>query len=416
MNICIFATMLSPAQPLGKHQTDGASEDTATFPAAEEKQHALPGSGPPTPPPSRPPPPLPTTEPPMFTPFRPEEEATSEKIHDATFDYSEMSGAVRETESKPEDEFEFPVIESAPSAPPTLPPLLSYEPPEDTEGLTPPSSPPSLPPSSPPWLDSLTVEEVATIAETYPQEKAPLSSASPTKNGALEKSLTPRRALDEAFEQLEAEEALRKLETSEDQPVVDVSELYAKVKKPKMATWPQENGVMEEQHPSTKAGEEDVQLQREEERKREEEQQLASELSARKARSSVGEVDELAVRDLVWKASSADDVMNVHHAEVHDPKRSSMPPDSIPLMEFPSPVPSASTSPSIVSLPPPLPPRPPANVFDVTYDEDWQKLQENDASLRKLQVNLPCCQNVECTFQSLSNSLCSKCLVQSLPA
>ena len=312
----------------------------------------------------------------------------SEKAHDATFDYSEMGGAARDTESRREDEFEFPVIESPPSPPPALPPLLSYEPPEDSEGLTPPSSPPPLPPSSPPQLNYLTVEEVATIAETYPQENVPFSSVSLTKDGAPERSLTPRRALDEAFEQLEAEEALHQLETSEDQSAVVASELYAKVKKPRTATWPREKGVLDEQQPPAKVGEEDMQLQREGE-KREEEQQPASELSAKvekKARSSVGEVDELAVRDVVWKASSADDVMNVHYAEVHDPKRSSMPPGSIPAVEF-SPIPSASISPSISSLAPPLPPRPPGSVFDVTYDEDWQKLHESDASLHKLQVN-----------------------------
>ena len=113
-------------------------------------------------------------------------------------------------------------------------------------------------------------------------------------------------------------------------------------------------------------------------RKKEEERPV-SELYAtvKKAGTSSGEKEE---GELVWKAPSADDVMSLHVAEVYDPKRSSMPPDSVPVMHFVS---SSTSSP----VAPPLPPRSPGSMFDVTFDEDWQKLHENETSLHKLQVH-----------------------------
>ena len=106
--------------------------------------------------------------------------------------------------------------------------------------------------------------------------------------------------------------------------------------------------------------------------------------------------------DLLWKATSADDAVSVHIAEVYDPKCSSMPPDSVPHF-----ISVAQFLPSPTFPNSPLPP-----VLDITFDEDWQRLHENRASLHKLQVNFAfvlskqsnCCISL----------LCRRCWVQSL--
>ena len=400
----------------------------------EERQ----GSEPHTPPPSHPPPPLPTTEPPMFTPFPREDKAAPEHTHNASFDYSEMGDTVKEMESKREDEFEFPVAES----PSHTPPLLSYEPPElAPEDFTPPPSPPPLPPSSPPRCDSFIFEEMATIVEAHTQESVP-------DTPPAERDVPTHRAPDETFQHDEKEvshpdvsgdqpvggsdsqqqtselyaQVIKPPSTLEEEPpsldVSDqgvtlrkkveekkdqrpISELYAKVNKP-----PKTGTNSPKKEPLSSDSDHGVTLRKKEEEEEEkegqrpiselyakvnkrpsetvklrkkEEERPVSELYAtvKKAGSSSGEKEE---GELVWKAPSADDVMSLHVAEVYDPKRSSMPPDSVPLVQF---APSSTSSP----VAPPLPPRSPGCMFDVTFDEDWQKLHENETSLHKLQVH-----------------------------
>jgi len=296
---------------------------------------------------------------------------------------------VKEMESKREDEFEFPVADSTSHTPP----LLSYELPElSPEDFTPPPSPPPLPPSSPPRCDSPIFEEMATIVEAHTQESVP-------DTAPAEGDIPTQRAPDETFQHKEKE--VSHPDVSGDQSVggsdsqQQISELYAKVIKPPT--------TLEEEPPSLDVSDQGVTLRKKEEEKegqrpiselyakvnkrpsetvklrKKEEERPVSELYAtvKKAGTSSGEKEE---GELVWKAPSADDVMSLHVAEVYDPKRSSMPPDSVPVMEF---VPSSTSSP----VAPPLPPRSPGSMFDVTFDEDWQKLHENETSLHKLQVH-----------------------------
>ena len=332
----------------------------------------------------------------MFTPFTREDKAAPEHVHNASFDYSEMGDTVKDVESKQEEEFEFPVADSTSHTPP----LLGYEPPElAPEDLTPPPSPPPLPPSSPPRCGSPIIEETATIVEAYTEESVPFASTPP-----VERNTATHKTLDEGFQHVE--KAISQPEVSGDQQSVagsesqrPISELYAKVIK--LPT------TLEEEPLSLDVSDQGVTLRNKEE---EEGQRPISELYAKvnkppretvNLRKKEGErtderpVSELYAKvkkvgrsggddgegELVWKAPSADNVMSVHVAEVNRPKRSSMPPDSVPAMQF---VPS---SPAPPPLPPPLPPKSPGYMFDVTFDEDWQKLQENETSLQKLQVH-----------------------------
>ena len=343
---------------------------------------------------------------------------------------------MKEMESKREDEFEFPVADSTSHTPP----LLSYELPElSPEDFTPPPSPPPLPPSSPPRCDSPIFEEMATIVEAHTQESVP-------DTAPAEGDIPTQRAPDETFQHKEKEvshpdvsgdqsvggsdsqqqiselyaKVIKPPTTLEEEPpsldVSDqgvtlrkkeeekegqrpISELYAKVNKP-----PKTGTNSQKKEPLSLDSDQGVTLRKKEEEEKEgqrpiselyakvnkrpsetvklrkkEEERPVSELYAtvKKAGTSSGEKEE---GELVWKAPSADDVMSLHVAEVYDPKRSSMPPDSVPVMHF---VPSSTSSP----VAPPLPPRSPGSMFDVTFDEDWQKLHENETSLHKLQVH-----------------------------
>ena len=375
----------------------------------------------------------------MFTPFTREDKAAPEHTYNASFDYSEMGDTVKDMENKREEEFEFPVADSTSHTPP----LLGYEPPElAPEDFTPPPSPPPLPPSSPPRCDSPIIEETATIVEAYAEESVPFASTPPVARNA-----TTHRALDEAFQHMEKEVSHPKV--SGDQPPVagsesqrPISELYAKVNKlpttleeEPLSLDVSDQGVTlqkneeekesqrpiselyakvnklpktgttsnEKESPTLDVSDHGVTLRKNEEEK--ESQRPISELYAKvnklpsetvklrkkeEERADERPVSELYAKvkkvgrsggenegaELVWKAPSADNVMSVHVAEVYDPKRSSMPPDSVPAMQF---VPSSPA--------PPLPPKSPGYMFDVTFDEDWRKLQENETSLQKLQVH-----------------------------
>ena len=279
--------------------------------------------------------------------------------------------------------------------------------------------------------------------EAYTEESVPFASTPP-----VERNATIHRALDEAFQHMEKE--VSHTEVSGDQPSVvgsesqrpiselcakviklpttleeeplsldvgdqgvmlrnkeeenegqrPISELYAKVNKsPKTGTTSNKK-----EPPTLDVSDQGVTLREKEEEKesqrpiselyakvnkppsetvklRKKEEERADERPVSELYAKVKKVGRSGVEneegELVWKAPSADNVMSVHVAEVYDPKRSSMPPDSVSAMQF---VPSSPA-------PPPLPPKSPGYMFDVTFDEDWQKLQENETSLQKLQVH-----------------------------
>ena len=362
--------------------------------------------------PQRPPPP-PESEPPMFTPYRPMEghdtstgSPAHDSSHDTMFDYSGIAEPAT-SESKMEDDFEF----LAPDCPPPVPPPLN-----DSAQLTPPPSPPPLPVSSPPGLDSTLAEEAAVVAPSEVLEGVPteemftkllddesLILGSTSRRGRkMGKAVTPRRALDEAFEQLDtgpddaysSEEELdpaystirsrpaseRKApqspatgggETGDVSPEgvgvspPDVSELYAKVNKPQrqraaeVKTWPR--AFTGDQAYAVVEVPEKVDMP-----------VYATVDKSRKMRKTIGLAPGEVRPEVVHKAASVDDVYDVQYAEVDTPKRSSM-------------IEHHYHSVTTQLATPPDPPNPAAATFEATFEDDWGRLQENETSLLKLE-------------------------------
>ena len=318
----------------------------------------------------------------MFTPYKlPEAEQEVHIRLSTTFDYSEMGGdLVMTTEKgKPEDEFEFPIPDSPPPIPFTSPPHEEQETSVLDEVIAADSIPPPLPPSSPPRL-SVDMEEAAMVIEQYLQQSPPPFEDSEKEDSETslgeDAERSPRRALDfEEEEDVQETIDVLGLQASEfegeEKSVSDrekrLSELYAKVQKPR-----KRDMDMDESDES------------------EDERQGSGDLYAKVVKSkrsmehAEAEDTPPEVQDLVRnKASSAGDIMSVHYAVVHDPKRMSMPPDSLAAVHY------SEVAPTSPSVPPPssLPSVDVGRMFDVTVDEDWKKLQENKTSLEKLQVS-----------------------------
>ena len=375
-------------------------------------------SGPDTPTTPQRPPPMPDSEPPMFTPYKPTEGTSSgsppqtskSSPHDATFDYSGLVEPAT-SKSEAEDDFEF----LAPDCPPPAPPL------DDSARLT----PPPLPVSFPPGLDSPPAGETAVVAPSEVLENAPtmemftklldddslILGSTSSRRRNMGKKMTPRGALDEAFKQLDtdgpddaysSEDELDPTystvcsrpasdnkapptpsgdgETSSDvfppegmemspADVKDVSELYAKVNNPQLRraarieTWPR-TFPDDQAYATVEIPEEgDMPI-------------YAKVDKSRKMRRTVGlspedaDTKRFSFGEVVGKAASVGDVHAVQYAEVDGPKRSSM----------------IEHQYHAVTTTPPAPPSPAtAGPLDVTFEEDWERLQENEKSLKKLE-------------------------------
>ena len=342
-----------------------------------------------------PPPPVPYTEPPLFTPPAQEEAGSSSDTvtTDATFDYNDLTPPVengKSIDSHDDDEFDFSLSES----PPPPPPPVSSLPPLDDQ--TPPTSPeaPPTPLTSPPH------EEIpAPIAD---KEGEMLNERPETANRAenepqLQRHLTPKTALVKAFEDLdkigetklpdddelgagegEREEGggERKVEKGSEERkneegglegsgAVDLDELYAKVDMTK--------------------------------KRRKQETLAKQDEDVREGESETGTTFK---PELVHKAASVEDIVGPDYAEVHHPKRSSMPLASSPahspthsepgyarIETIVSPPPGAKATSSMEPHPPQGEPQPPADqsrLYEVTATDTISR--RNQRSIRKLGV------------------------------
>ena len=247
-------------------------------------------------------------------------------------------------------------------------------------------------------LESAPTEEMFT--KLLDDESLILGSTS-RRGRKFDKKMTPRRALDEAFEQLDtdgpddaysSEEELDPAYStvhphlaSEKRGPATVggassvvspagsevtppgeSELYAKVNKPHRAaeakTWPR--AFAEDQAYAMVEVPDKVDMP-----------VYATVDKSRKTRRTVGLASEEVGKrrwEVVPKAASVDNVYDVQYAEVDIPKRSSM------IEHHYHSVTTQLTT-------PPAPPSPPAGAFEVTFEDDWGRLQENETSLLKLE-------------------------------
>ena len=348
-----------------------------------------------------PPPPVPYTEPPLFTPPAEEEAGSSSDTvtTDATFDYNDLTPPVENGKSigsHGDDEFDF----SLPESPPPSPPPVNTLPPDEP---TPPTSPeaPPIPPTSPPHEEAPPTSDDVTVAD---EEGETLNGRLQTADTAesesqMQRYLTPRTALVKAFEDLDKigetklpdddelgneegevrereERGKREVETNveggkieegglESSGAVDLDDLYAKVDMTK--------------------------------KRRKQETSEKQDEDVREGESDSGTTFK---PELVHKAASAEDIVGPDYAEVHHPKRSSMPSASSPahspthsepgyarIEVVVSPPPGAKAAASTETHPPQGEPHPPADqgrLYEVTATDTIGR--RNQRSIRKLGV------------------------------
>lgn len=347
-------------------------------------------------------PPVPYTEPPLFTtPTQEEAGSSSDTVTtDATFDYNDLTPPVengKSVGSHGDDEFDFSLSESPPPPPPvsSLPPL---------DEQTPPTSPeaPPTPLTSPPHEEIS--DDNAPIAD---KEGVMLSerpeTADKTKNESqLQRLLTPKTALIKAFEDLdkigetkladddelgagegergqgEGEKTIEKSSEEgkieegeieegdlEGSGTVDLDELYAKVDMTKKTR-----------------------------------KQKTSEKRDEDVREGESETGTTFKPEIMHKAASVEDILGPDYAEVHHPKRSSLPSASSPAHSPTHSEPGYARIETIFSPPPgeraaastePYPPQgeshPPADqsrLYEVTATDTISR--RNQRSIRKLGV------------------------------
>ena len=341
-----------------------------------------------------PPPPVPYTEPPLFTPPAQEEAGSSSDTvtTDATFDYNDLTPPVENGKSigsHGDDEFDFSLSES----PPPSPPPVSTLPPDEQ---TPPTSPeaPPIPPTSPPHEEAPPTSDDGPIADKDGEmlNGRPQTADTAESESQMQRYLTPRTALVQAFEDLdkigetklpdddelgneegEEERGKREIEKNveggkteeESSGAVDLDDLYAKV---------------------------DLTKKR---RKRD-----TSEKQEEDVREGESESGTTFKPELVHKAASVEDITGPDYAEVHHPKRSSMPSASSPthspthsepgyarIETVVSPPPGAKAAASTEPYPPQGEPHSPADqgrLYEVTATDTIGR--RNQRSIRKLGV------------------------------
>jgi hypothetical protein len=338
---------------------------------------------------------MPYTEPPLFTPPAQEEaESSSDTVtSDATFDYNDLTPPVENGKgigSYSDEDFDF----SLPDSPPPPPPPASSLPPDEQ---TPPTSPeaPPIPPTSPPHEEAPPTSDDVPKADKEGEMSngRPQSADTAQSESQMQRYLTPRTALVKAFEDLdkigetklpdedepgdgeggererevkeeggkgEMKKSLEGGKKEEDSSVaVDIDDLYAKV---------------------------DMSKKR---RKRD-----TSEKQDKDEREGERETGTTFKPELVHKAASIEDITGPDYAEVHHPKRSSMPSASSPAHSPTHSEPGYARIEMVVSPPPgakaaaaftePHPPADQGRLYEVAATDTIGR--RNQRSIRKLGV------------------------------
>ena len=310
------------------------------------------------------PPPLPCTEPQLFTPPAQEEAesapgeagSSSDTITTDTFDYNDLTPPVemggKGTSSRSDDEFDFSLSES----PPPPPPPVSTLPPDEQ---TPPTSPeaPPIPPTSPPQEEAPpTGADVPTANEETEEINGRPQTADIAENKSrMQRYLTPRTALVKAFEDLD-KIGEKKL------PVDD--ELSNGASETGETEEREETGETEIEKSTLEGGKNEVEDlgssgavdldelyakvdMTEKKRKRE-----TSEKQGEDVKEGESESGTTFKPELVHKAASVEDITGPDYAEVHHPKRSSMPSASSPTHSPTHSEPGYARIETVVSPPP----------------------------------------------------------------
>ena len=422
------------------------SQDTSTSLTAEDDRSAAT-------------PPVPYSEPPILSPLAKDDGSASTETPptDATFDYNDISENGRSNSSHGDNEFDFSLSDSPPPPPPPIstlpldeqtPPttpaqgnISMISPPGDEAPPTPPTSPPyeeappnpptspsneeapPTPPTSPPYEEAPPTpptcppyeEAVVTGGELSPSSMPCAGDTESVEH--FERRLTPRTALAKAFEDLDkvcinkltdddesheggSREGLDNKEggVGEESDERGLDHLYAKVDKTKKkGNRDTEGDEGREASPGQEGrmrgheGADNLFYTKEDLTKKRRHQESLE--------KSGGEEIEMATLKLevVHKTASSEDIMGPDYAEVHHPKRSSMPPSSSPTHNKSS---YATIKP--ISLPPAAStkPHPPSLQVAVAADDELHppegKLYEvtsndmigrrNQRSIRKLGV------------------------------
>lgn len=349
-------------------------------------------------------PPPPPTGPPMFTPLKLPEQEGEEPSFSTTLDYTDLEtpAGVVAMETKADEEFEF---ESAPPIPPMSPPELDSVPP------LPPSSPPrlSLDEDAMVFIDSYITDAPLHPPPSYPPPPPPMEEGKEEEEGEEEESpyaavIQPEKPKAKKPEVLE-EDIIQPYAT-----VRPMDHIFDAPKRQPLSTL----RTLDEEEERAKEEEDEFsalysKVVKKEQRNRKEPEELEggdrplsehyTKVVKRKQSFEDGDAsDRETFQEMVRKASSAGDLTSVNLAEVHDPKRMSMPPESLPNMHMED-MPSFHSS-------PPLSPFPQLTTFDVTFEEDWKKLQENEKSLEKLQVQPLICMDLPISIVIPPFSLC----------
>ena len=297
------------------------------------------------------PPPMPYCEPPILTPYTKGHGSSSTESPptDATFDYNDLSQNERSISSHGDNDFDFSMPDSPPPPPPPIStlPLDEQTPPTNREIpiIAPPSEEaPLTPPRTPPIEDApptpLTSPPREGASGDVSQVSIP-SIESAESAQQIERRLTPRTALAKAFEELD-KVGVNKLGDDDEEEEMhggklvndegaeerrreegrdDIDHLYAKVdmSKKKSKELNEDEGRVDfgGERDNTEGDEEDLYAKVDMSKKK------GSGESVENQREE--EERERTVKADVRKAASIEDVVGADYAEVHQPKRSSMP-------------------------------------------------------------------------------------------
>ena len=297
------------------------------------------------------PPPMPYCEPPILTPYTKGHRSSSTESPptDATFDYNDLSQNERSVSSHGDNDFDFSMPDSPPPPPPPISTLpLDEQTPPTNRGIpiiAPPSEEaPPTPPRTPPIEDApptpLTSPPHEGASGDVSQVSIP-SIESAESAQRIERRLTPRTALAKAFEELDKvgvnkladddeEEEMNGGKMVNDEGVEerrreegrgDIDHLYAKVdmSKKKRKQLNEDEGRVDfgGERDITEGDEEDLYAKVDMSKKKERGESVKNQREE--------EERERTVKADVRKAASIEDVVGADYAEVHQPKRSSMP-------------------------------------------------------------------------------------------
>ena len=296
---------------------------------------------------------------------------------DATFDYSDVETmeqlAAKLEERRRDEEFDF--ASPPPQPPPPVP--LSEPPPSSAEtsfALLEDTACDAPPPD--PFPASVASTEVVAM------EAVVLESVPPSLGEDVTDGLTDR-AIDEALDLLD-DKGSESSESESEEPGYATVRFGTVPRRPpgpplktapdqKFQTWPRRDEADTSDHVYSVVSK----PTRMDKASREEMEEKAATSSQHVELVAVVEEPEVPMGfDPVPRAACTESINRVH-ATVDGPKRSSLPPNFTHSVE------------EVPPIPPRLylsPVQPDVRPFDVSFDEDWQKLREKETSLEKLQV------------------------------